>query len=110
MSNWRFFVGLAKGYAPYFRRPKFRLVEKREDDNFLKSHKEAWAYYNQDEVEVVILKEKDCPALRLHECGHWLNVCVYFALEVIWEFFWWGLGIRSLFDKRPAHEEVRDAD
>lgn len=104
MSDWKFFISLAKGYASYFRMPKVFIIETREDDNFLKAHKQAWAYYDPDTVRMFVLKDHNCLAVRLHEYGHWMNECIYFFLEVVWEFIWWGCGIRRLFAKEAIND------
>ena len=59
MSNWQFFISLVKGYAPYFRFPKVFILETRDDDNFLKAHKQAWAYYDPDMEAGVMIRRSD---------------------------------------------------
>jgi hypothetical protein len=71
-----------------------------ERDEYISRYPEAWAYYDPDTVTVYILKEHDVIIVRLHEYGHWLNACLYFILEIIWEFIWWGTGFRSLIKRK----------
>lgn len=98
MSNWKFFVSLLKMYQKYFVPPKVMILEERNE--YLEKYPDAWGYYEPEERVMRILKEFDCIPVRIHEYGHWINACVYFVLEIIWEFFWWGLGLRSIFKKR----------
>lgn len=94
-SNWRFFCELFWGYEKYFHPPKIKVLEKRNE--YLERYPTAWAYYEPDQRTMFILEEHDCLAVRLHEYGHWINACLYFVLEVVWEFFWWGCGLREAF-------------
>lgn len=105
VSNWKFFVKLLRGYKPYFKVPMVSLIDDRENDTTLKSNPEAWGYYNPEEVKIVLMRDRNNLPMRIHEYGHWLNCCVYFILEIIWEFFWWGLGIRGLFDAKEADHD-----
>lgn len=97
-SNWSFFCSLLESYKPYFRRPKVKVLETRNE--YLERYPTTWAYYDPDKRTMVILQEHDCLAVRAHEYGHWVNACIYFALEIIWEFFWWGCGLRSMFKNK----------
>lgn len=94
MRNWKFFKALLLGYTKYFNPPTVKILPERND--YLKSYPDAWAYYEPNERTMYILQEHDSIAVRAHEYGHWLNACIYFILEIIWEFFWWGLGLRSV--------------
>jgi hypothetical protein len=94
MSNWKFFMGLVEEYKPYFKRPKIKILEERND--YLSRYPDAWAYYENNNRTAYILKEYDNLIVRIHELGHWANTCIYFSLEIFWEFIWWGLGFRSL--------------
>ena len=98
MTNFRFFIGLVEGYKPYFKPPKIKVLDERND--YLSRYPDAWAYYENADRTVYILKEYDNKIVRLHEYGHWLNTCIYFTLEILWEFIWWGLSFRSLFKNK----------
>jgi len=98
MSNFQFFLGLLDGYKKYFKRPKVKVIDERDD--LLARNQEAWAYYEPDSRTMFILREYDNRAVRAHEYGHWINACVYFLLEIAWEFIWWGCGFRSLVKNR----------
>lgn len=93
-ANWKFFVSLIDGYKKYFRKPNIEVLPERDD--YLSRYPDAWAYYEPDKRTMFIIEEFDNKAVRFHEYGHWLNACTYFVLEIVWEFFWWGLGFRSL--------------
>jgi len=98
-SNFKFFKDTIwqQGYLPYFKVPSVLVVDERIDE--LEKHENTWAYFDSDNKRMVILKKHDCLALRLHEYGHWINVCIYFLLETLWEFIWWGCSARELFRK-----------
>jgi len=81
------------------KKPELIIIENREDDWYLKNHPKAWAYYNYSANRIVIWKEQDCWALRVHEYGHWLIAVLYDALNDLWEVPWWRLKIRELFRK-----------
>ena len=98
MTNFKFFVGLLDGYKKYFKRPKVKVIDDRDD--LLSRNPEAWAYYEPDKRTMIILREYDNAAVRVHEYGHWINACIYFVLEIVWEFLWWGCGFRSLVKNR----------
>lgn len=99
-TNWKFFISLVDGYKKYFHPPIVAVLPERDD--YLMKYPEAWAYYEPDKREMRILQEHNCTAVRLHEYGHWLNACIYFVLEIVWEFFWWGIGIRSIFKHKGS--------
>jgi hypothetical protein len=98
-SNWKFFANdiWKNGYFPFFRLPSVRICDERTGE--LEKYENTWAYFDSENKQMVILKEHDCIAVRLHEYGHWINLCVYFLLEVAWEFIWWGCSVRELFRK-----------
>ncbi len=98
MTNFKFFLSLIEGYKPYFHRPKIETLDERND--YLNRYPDAWAYYEAGERTVYILKEHDNCVVRFHEYGHWINACIYFMLEITWEFFWWGIGMRSMFKNK----------
>lgn len=100
MSNFEFFKSLLRGYRKYFRKPVIRVLERRNE--MLERHPDAWAYYEPDERTMYILREHDNIAVRLHEYGHWINACIYFILEIAWEFPWWCLGFRALVKNKGS--------
>ena len=99
MTNFKFFCthSLKWLYIPWL--PKIEVIGS-EDDNYLKAHKEAWAYYDSQENRIVVIRDHDCVAVRVHEYGHWFNARLYMFLDALWELPWWGLGVRSLFRRR----------
>ena len=94
MTNWEFFSSLVDGYKKYFKRPEVKVLPER--DEYLERYPDAWAYYEPDQRTMFIREPYDNWVVRAHEYGHWIKACIYFSLEIIWEFFWWGLGLRSL--------------
>jgi len=95
MTNWDFFkTQCFPVYSRAFNFPEVVVLEER--DNHLSRFPDAWAYYDPDTNEMIIRKEHDSPAVRFHEHGHWINYCVYASLELVWEFFWWGLSLRNI--------------
>lgn len=106
MTNFQVFKSLLAGYKPYFHRPKVQILEER--NYYLKRIEDSWAYYDADERTIYVLKEHDNPIVRLHESGHWINACIYFSLEILWEFIWWGLGVRSLFRNKAIEQVVKE--
>lgn len=103
MTNFQFFkTQILPVYRRAFNAPVIVLLEER--NHHLMRFPDAWAYYDPDTNEMIIRKECDSTAIRLHEGGHWINYCVYATLELVWEFFWWGCSIRNF-----AKKEARDA-
>jgi hypothetical protein len=102
MTNFKFFCkhSLKWLYIPWL--PKIVIIEKREDENYLKAYSDAWAYYDSQENRIVIIREYDHPIVRLHEYGHWLNARLYMFLDALWEFPWWGLGLRELIRRKRS--------
>jgi len=101
MINFEFFA--KKIFLPAVKRlklPKIYIEEERDKNYFLKKNENAWGYYDRDMNEIVIVRECDNWGLRIHEYGHWSINCLNEILVTLWEFLWWGLGIRSLFKKR----------
>lgn len=94
MTNWQFFVKLVRGYKSYFRFPSTLILEER--DKMLKDNIEAVAYYFPDENKIYILRDYNNHIVLFHEYGHWINACIYFLLEIVWEFLWWGISLRSI--------------
>uniref|UniRef100_A0A6M3LPX3 Uncharacterized protein n=1 Tax=viral metagenome TaxID=1070528 RepID=A0A6M3LPX3_9ZZZZ len=75
--------------------PTVEVIKRNEHSDFAR-YPEAWAHYDPDENKIRIVKGCDCRLLRVHEYGHWLVYRVYLWFDALWEFPWWGLGIRSL--------------
>ena len=98
-------MSITKGYKPYFRRPKIVILEGRND--YLEKYPDAWAYFDGSERTTYILREYNNFAVRMHEYGHWINMCIYFLMEIAWEFLWWGTGLRKIFKRRGIMERIR---
>lgn len=99
-SNWKFFRFLLGSYKKFFYPPKVTILDCRNE--YLEKYPETWAYYDPEVRVMYILKEHDHIVVRIHEYGHWINACIYFILEIIWEFFWWGLGARNLVKRKSG--------
>jgi hypothetical protein len=106
MTNFQFYRTYWMKYLYILHLPNIEILNNRDDDelNLLKAHREAVAYYSADENKIKILKEFDCLAIRIHEYGHWANERLRLFLDAVWEFPWWGLGIRSFFVKKKETE------
>lgn len=100
MTNFQFFkkYSLKWLYIPWF--PAVEVIEERERSDYLMRYSDAWAYYDSEQNRIYVIKKHDCLMLRIHEYGHWFNARLYMFLDALWEFPWWGLGLRSLIDKR----------
>lgn len=82
-------------YYPFF--PRLEICNELPEK--YKCLKNPVAVFEDDINRIVIIDKYDCFAVRFHEYGHWFIWRVGVFLDGIWELFWWGLSIRSLFIK-----------
>lgn len=102
MTNFQFFWKHSAKWlwVPWL--PKIKLLDK--PDRHLESYPDAWGYYDAVGNNILILRDRDNLAVRVHEYGHWLNARLYLFLDALWELPWWGLGLRSLLGVRKENK------
>lgn len=102
MTDWEHFktYNLYWLYRPWLPSVKVLSQDEANDNSEFNRYPHAVGYYDNNSNTIFVRKEHDCIALRIHEHGHWFNERVFKFMEAVWEFPWWGLGLRKLFIRR----------
>lgn len=80
--------------------PKIKIVRAEDVDDLKNNPHTAGLYDSKDNTIYILFEHRKNKAILFHEYGHWVNVAIYAVLEILWEFIWWGCGLRSVFIRK----------